>query len=936
MYLKSFYTVFFLVLFFKVSAQVSQNHPGTDWHFIETGNTRIIFPFENKEQSFRIANIIEQLQKKTPAKGKKINIILQNRGVFSNGFVGMFPFRSVFFHKPRSHFNSAGSVDWIDRLTLHEHRHLYQFLTGYRQNKFARLMSQLWGEWGWGLIFIAAPKFYFEGNAVWYETILSTSGRGRTAYFFKEQRALLMNDILYPYEKARNGSYKDIVPNIYQYGYVMNRYLDNTYGSGTMDSIFNHTVQYKNIIAPFFKGVKKYTGMSGRTLYQKAYQNLKKTWLQNWKNRPSLPLIREIPTPQTTTVTDYLFPQPQKNGGIIALKKSYTTLPEIVHIKNGIEKKIVFLDLTAQTYFHTEGGKIVWTQLSSDIRYENTQYNDIILYDIATKKRKRISHHKRYFSPRLYGDGRVLCVEQGMSSRQSLVVLDMNTQKVLKKIPFQYGQSLSYPQWKNPSQIIYLKRLKNKIAFFQYGLHTDKEQRISPWTQTPIGAYSLLGNKIYYSASYFATDDIYCLDVATQKITRMSAVKVGVYQPVATEKGVFLSHFTQKGHRLGLLDIKNEGMAFNEKDIDVDKLYDIKNTQQKKFLNGVASKIYQTKPYKGLFKGFKVYRWGVLLGQVGKNTFPFFDVTGGNLLKDVSANFKVSYMGKENTFQYRFSTTYSKYFLALNARLFNMKRITYNLSSKLKRKNFNAFGYSLGVQIPLKQYYRNNMFSLNTATTFQRVHTTNTISYDVLSKKQTVLPNTAYNIFSFHISSANSKNKAYQNVQTRFGQSLSYTYLKELGSKNGEFHSFSGALYLPGIHRNHSLNGRFFWKYQSAENPYQHPEPVLFARGYSLAYTQSLKTLQVNYRLPIAYPDVAFINTLYIRRIRANLFYDHSLLDVVYSRKEQTLRSAGVSLMFDFHLFNIAPFTFEIIPQYLIDQKSYNTGWAIRLNLPES
>ncbi len=66
------------------------------------------------------------------------------------------------------------------------------------------------------------PSWYYEGDAVLNETRLSASGRGRSAGFEMPLRTLLLGERkLYPYSKVKLGSYKDFVPNQYQYGYQM-------------------------------------------------------------------------------------------------------------------------------------------------------------------------------------------------------------------------------------------------------------------------------------------------------------------------------------------------------------------------------------------------------------------------------------------------------------------------------------------------------------------------------------------------------------------------------------------------------------------------------------------------------------------------------------------------------------------------------------------
>ena len=64
------------------------------------------------------------------------------------------------------------------------------------------------------------PPWFFEGDAVFTETLLSNAGRGRMPYFEGQYRALLLTGNSLNYEKNSAGSYKKLIPNIYNMGYL--------------------------------------------------------------------------------------------------------------------------------------------------------------------------------------------------------------------------------------------------------------------------------------------------------------------------------------------------------------------------------------------------------------------------------------------------------------------------------------------------------------------------------------------------------------------------------------------------------------------------------------------------------------------------------------------------------------------------------------------
>jgi len=153
----------------------------------------------------------------------KISIFLQNQDTRSNGFVSVAPFRSeLFITSPQ--FNFTGTADFLDILTIHEYRHVQQFLNARRG--FTGLVAKVFGQIGWATISrLALPQWYWEGDAIVMETALTDAGRGRMPDFTRQYWALALNDRFYNYEKASAGSFKDFVPDPWHHGYFMVKHL---------------------------------------------------------------------------------------------------------------------------------------------------------------------------------------------------------------------------------------------------------------------------------------------------------------------------------------------------------------------------------------------------------------------------------------------------------------------------------------------------------------------------------------------------------------------------------------------------------------------------------------------------------------------------------------------------------------------------------------
>ncbi len=180
-----------------------------------------------KAQAKRVVNLTHHLNQTTAqplaTRSRKIDIVLQNQTTISNAYVGLAPWRSEFFMTPMQNSLQLGSVSWTDNLAMHEYRHVQQYMN-FREglSKWAYFIA---GEQGQGLAnSMAVPDWFFEGDAVFQETVMSPQGRGRLPDFFNGYRSICEAGKKYSYMKLRNGSMKDYVPDHYQLGYLLVAY----------------------------------------------------------------------------------------------------------------------------------------------------------------------------------------------------------------------------------------------------------------------------------------------------------------------------------------------------------------------------------------------------------------------------------------------------------------------------------------------------------------------------------------------------------------------------------------------------------------------------------------------------------------------------------------------------------------------------------------
>ncbi len=122
----------FCLLFFALHAQEFGGNPtSVKWSQINNEAVKIIYPKGMDSAAARVATISALLQERynatIGATHHKISIVLQPDVNFSNGYVGLGPYRSEFFMMPPQNPFVLGSNSWTDNLAIHEFRHVQQY-----------------------------------------------------------------------------------------------------------------------------------------------------------------------------------------------------------------------------------------------------------------------------------------------------------------------------------------------------------------------------------------------------------------------------------------------------------------------------------------------------------------------------------------------------------------------------------------------------------------------------------------------------------------------------------------------------------------------------------------------------------------------------------------------------------------------------------------
>lgn len=869
----------FILLFSSLlsKAQIfdnEQNPPSVKWKQINTGDFQLIYPDEMQEEAQRLSNTLVQMIKKVshsyPKRPRKISIILQNGDLFSNGFVQLAPRRSEFISTPPQNNDYQ---DWLDGLAIHEMRHVVQFdnMANYAR---APLMQQL----GLAVFGVILPAWFYEGDAVLHETLLSHAGRGRLPSWEMQYRTNTLSNNYYSYQKDFFGSFKDITPNYYVSGYFMTTKMERDYGGNMIEKLVARMA--RNPLRPYnlSSSLKQATGYTTAAWHGATRHELDSLWSAQISRTDTLH-YDHIPNEIPDDVGNYLLPQSDQNEHIISLLTSYHSVPKLISTDSlGQHKTISTLGPQTNPHFALGGQLLAWHETRYDKRYHKRNYQVIMTYDLIKKRHRQLTKNSRLFAPAVSKDGsRIAAVEIARSNKNALILLDAKTGKETKRIEAPDGVVLATPSF-HPSEerIIALARSKEGTSLIEFDLKTGTFGFLLSWQRQEIErpVYTPLG--VVFKAHYTGIDNLYLLKEAFSSPLQLTYSPFGAFNPSydAGSGDLLFNDYQVKGHLIAKINLQQalEKARIPKEDLFIDYTQTLVAQQQDKIaLDSIPNINFASRPYREwahLFNFHSISPVGDDFTDIG-NIKPGLRFMSDNLLNTLNTQLGFEYDPNISRSNYFISTTFQRYY----------PKIT------LEYNNRAMLGSAWGNQqwIPLR--WRENMLTLSATIPF-RFNRLNTVYNSAFLVGAAFVERYKYSlrvndrnerqfplVFQYYLN-RNSR-QSLRDLAPKWGQNVNLVYrnLFLQDRQSGSFFSARSSFYFPGLKNNHSLQFRF--NYQHGTGSYANRNEIPLVSGYDqLQISNVINTLLANYRFPLFYPDWSIGNLAYIKRFRAGFFSD--------------------------------------------------------------
>ncbi len=876
----------------------------TNWQQIKTDYFQIIFPKEYEEQAQAFAAKMDYaydfVVKSMQSNPRRLSVIIHTQTANSNGMVAWAPRRMELWTTP-----SQGAVnyaqEWMEQLIIHETRHFVQ------ENKmnqgFTKVLKIILGEQAEMIpLGLMTRQWFMEGDAVVTETALSHAGRGRMPDFEKGLRALTLEKGKQSYEVAHLGSYRYDVPNHYEVGYhtvAVNRlYRDSALFDHKMSEIGRWST---------WRGLRDNRKIQ---YYGFAIDLLEKKWQQQDSLLEKTPFENILP--DSEDYNSYTFLQ-EDGGKLYAAKHSLSQIPSIVEIDTaGHERSIFQRGWASEYHFDVQSGKLLFTDLLPDKRWEQRSFADIFVVDILSGKQKRLTRRKVMQAPSFNSHADKIVAQQiDGNGLYTLEILSAKDGSVLEQIPNPDNQFYFSPRWSNDeSKILYVGQKKDKKSLRYYDLEKKQEIVLVEGTYESLQNPLWKGDSIYFTASHSGINNIYVCNAATKDVRRISSARFGADYATLCGESLYFTNYTSDGYRpVQHLSSPKAGEPL-DKVCNTSLGLGDKLTEQEGGIIDFSltpKKTYEVKNYARLTHLFHIHSWCPFIAldddldassfDTNEGLHPAFSLLSQNKLSTsfLSASYDGNPARSAEKFKiaYNYNGFYPKLSLDLSWGDFTALMpalLPTAMGYSTSYQAFDATVFSLRPSIYLPLSYKRGVYALYFSYHFFG---------EYISRRVPQYNNYNDYYFTKGIQTVfiREKQRAERDLYSPLRQSL-VLYFNDNDFYEKRYKMAATASFnFPGFFPHHILKINAAWQQKDLNNS---NALNLLPRGYSSNLNTEIAYFSADYLFPFAYPDVHLGSLLNVKRCSAGLYGDWAAIKDKSSTND--LLGAGASLFFDVNI----------------------------------
>ena len=908
--------------------ETGQSPASLKWRQINTANFRLIYPESFSPTAYELAGLLEEAHGLTghtlSHRPSPIPVIVHNHHARSNGLVVWAPRRMELY--PVSPQSVRGG-HWLTQLAVHEQRHVVQ-VDKLNQGP-VRVLSWFLGEQAVGLSAGRIPEWFYEGDAIVAETALTSAGRGRTPSFYMPMRALLLSDReIYSYDKYLHGSYRDYVPDPYQYGYQMVSAIRREHGPQIWEAPIDYTARRPYHPAPFYGAIRAEMTDGMSKVHENVVTGIRDEW-QSLHDSFDYAVYDKINRRAGDTYLSYRYPSWAGDSTVIALKSGIAAINEIVKLyPGGAEQSVHFPGIFSSPVIAVYGNRIAWSEYQPDLRWGLSTHSIIRVLDMGAGGRARaLTMRSRYFSPAFDPGGLFLAVvETGYGNHDRLVLLNSVTGQAAATYDAPQGENLQRPVFSaGGDQILVTSVGRHGTSILSVDRNSGEWTTIRGPSFDNVSGVFPCGGMVCFHTDFTGIDNIFAMDPASGTHYQVTSGRHGGFDGSLDVSGQNLvwSEYTPDGFDISLSEFDPDMFeALEEKKYFRGELIETLTGHEKGAMmtNGHDTAGFSSGPYRKGLNLFNFHSWSPFyydyrdLNIEGVPVDPGITLLSQNLLN--TANTFIGYSYRNGNHVAHGSFIYKGWYPVLQAGfdygddpqiLMGRDTIGPPATGPAGRLNFHGTvsvpfnlgsgRYIAGFEPLLRVNYHNFLHHVEQDDTYERGMTT--IQARFLAYRYS--------------------RRSHRDLAPPWGQVLrlqrsdSPFEPETLGSVS----SAGLVLYFPGLMPHHSLRIEGALQSQKPQK-YYFSNLVSLPRGYPRETRGDLRLLKTGYSFPFLYPDISFPlpGVIYLKRFHAELFAEGGTAsgaggNNMVTGENERLFSWGAAVTTNMHMLR-APFPFNI------------------------
>jgi Tol biopolymer transport system component len=571
--------IFTVALFAAINLRAQDEpqwtHPELKWSTIETPHFYVHFHNGAEHTGKLAAKIAEEVYAPITAlygyePDGKIHFVIKDYDDFSNG-AAYYLDNKVEIWASALDFELRGTHNWLRTVITHEFTHMislgasrkitrhipdfYIQSIGYEKEKrddvlFGypnRIIS-------YPIAFTSVPPWFAEGVAQYQlpelEYDLWDTHRDMLLRTAVVEGKMLTYAEMNAFGKNSIGSER-----VYNQGFSFSSYIAGRYGIESLKNISQN--MRKPWRFSFDSAIKAATGKGGAELYREWKKYLEEKYAAQLRDIQAHKVEGEVLQKEGTA---NFFPRWSPDGKSVGFLTNagadylgQTAL--VIRDQSTGKVKAVKAGVHYAFAWSPDGTRIVYSR-KSEKNPGHSAFYDLFLYDLKTKKEKRLTAAARAQSPSWSPDGKKIACVLNHDGAQNLALFDLEKAQLKMLTAHQNQEQVYTPQWSPAgSQILYGFSRSRGRDLYLHDLATGESRAVlDDPADSRDAVFGPDGKTIYFSWDESGIFNIYSLDLATKQTTQLTNVIGGAFMPAVNQNGeLVFSTFVAEGYKIALL-----------------------------------------------------------------------------------------------------------------------------------------------------------------------------------------------------------------------------------------------------------------------------------------------------------------------------------------------------------------------------------------------